>query len=177
MDELRVHMMVEYKINANEDYVVETWKRHFMCSKTRTPVLMLKIALGLMLFLLIIFSLSLPDYLMTCLMTVLLILLIFGKTIDYWRMKKSVKKHPLLLKTHNLQLSEAGIASNHETGQGNTTWQAFEKAIRLDDGFLLYQGPKVFFWLPDIALTSGNLDDAKAWIQTRITQYNEVTTT
>ena len=50
-------------------------------------------------------------------------------------------------------------------------WSVCTSARRLADGFLLFQGPRRFNWLPFSAITEGSIEEAEELIRGNVSNY------
>jgi hypothetical protein len=86
-------------------------------------------------------------------------------------MKRSLKKSPWTGSRMNTTLSEDGMHITSDKSDVFLKWSAFTKALRFNDGFLLFQGPRVFNWLPKSALTEGSEQDVDSLLKENIKNY------
>ena len=63
-------------------------------------------------------------------------------------------------------LSNDGIRATGEHGQHDWAWATYPSSVRFTDGLLLMR-PGVIRWLPDAALTDGNIQDAIDLVATK----------
>lgn len=97
-----------------------------------------------------------------------ILLLVQGSRIDYFFLKRRLKKSPFYRDDIQVELSDSGVCVSSARSQTALQWSAFTKARRLSDGFLVFVGPTVFFWWPDAALTAGALDEVKRLLEAKI---------
>jgi hypothetical protein len=89
-----------------------------------------------------------------------LLLLVLGPRIDYFFLKRQLKKSPFCGDEIRIEVSDEGVAVNTARSQTALQWSAFTKARRLNSGFLLFTGPTQFYWWPDAALVAYEGEDA-----------------
>jgi hypothetical protein len=78
-------------------------------------------------------------------------LLLLGRPIESWNMRRQFRRSPFHNDQIALTLSESGSHAVGLDSEVRIGWERFTKARRVKDGLLLYQGPGVFNWLPDAA--------------------------
>ena len=74
-----------------------------------------------------------------------------------WSIKRRFRKSPHRNDDTLITLASEGLHGVATKGHSTLAWAAFTKARRFPDGFLLFQGPDVFNWLPDDALIDGSI--------------------
>ena len=157
-------MNIAYEICGDENHHVEGFKRFRKTKSLRHLFTFIKL-LGLALFTLLIWVLlSKQAYLFALAILVLCLIIIFSYKIDHLVLKRNVRKSPYGNEKAVLTFSEEGLHSKSSKAEVKLSWDAFTKVKRVKDGFLLFQGPKYYNWLPD-----NNLKD-----QTQLDQIREL---
>jgi hypothetical protein len=104
-------------------------------------------------------------------LTVFLGMLFAGPRIDYWVMKRNLRKSPFYLREITATLDERGYSEVGELSTSMLTWAVFTKVFRVEDGFLLQYGPKAFHWLPDRTLVQGTVGEVEALLRSAVAEY------
>ena len=148
-----IHIMIEYHISADEEFYVEGFKR-FRASKKLRYVFTFVKTIGLLIFSFAIWALfSKQAYGLASSAIVFSLIIVFGHKIDQYILKRNVRKSPHVNEELVVSFSEEGFHAKSETTDMKLKWNAFTNLVRVEDGFLLFQGPKFYNWLPDKSLS------------------------
>jgi hypothetical protein len=149
--------VIEYEFVCDEAYWLEAYARHRQQRKTRYWFLPLKFICAVGLLALIALCVFAKVYFVAVLVGLIAVLLLASPKIDPWLTKRRMRKSPLFgLRTH-ITLSEAGFADSDEKSRTQLAWSVFRAVRRFPDGFMLFSGPWIFYWLPDKGLKSGTV--------------------
>jgi hypothetical protein len=99
--------------------------------------------------------------------------LLFRPWIQDWQTRSQFTKSPYRDENMVIVLSDEGFQGTGDVGRTALSWQAFTKAVRFSDGFLLLQGPGVFNWLPDTALSEGNVAEIELLLLKHVASYQK----
>ena len=70
------------------------------------------------------------------------------------------------------QLTDAGFHTQSQIQETRLQWSVFQKVVYFDDGYLLFQGPTVFNWLPCSAFFEGtNFTELESLLRSKIPQH------
>lgn len=163
--------MPAFEITFSESFLVEMFRRHRRSRKLALYATLLKGFLGLCLIGLTVMCVLAKTYVGASVICVFLALLVFAYRIDELLLRQRFRKSPYHDERIRIQLSAGGFTANSTKSNVQLGWAAFTGARRLDDGFLLFQGPGVFNWLPINAITEGTADDAEELIRTNVPDY------
>ncbi|HEY2343942.1 MAG TPA: YcxB family protein [Chthoniobacteraceae bacterium] len=64
-----------------------------------------------------------------------------------------------------------GVTIQSDKSASQISWDAYTSAQRLKDGFLLFQGPHLFNWLPFAAIVEGSVEDAESLLRDNVADY------
>ena len=81
--------------------------------------------------------------------------------IDLWWMWRRLRRDPMVGRPVRMSLDEQGFQSSTEGASSNLSWKLFSRAVRFADGWILFRGPRLYFWLAD-ASASDETTVAKA---------------
>lgn len=160
-----------FEFTFSEAILIEMFRRYRRCQKLRRYAAFLKVVLGFFLIALIAVCVLAKTYLGASVIAVFFALLVFAQRLDEWMIGRRFRKSPYRDERLKIQLSPEGFAVRGTITSAQLTWAAFTGARRFADGFLLYQGPGVFNWLPFGAIVEGTVDEAEALIRAHISGY------
>lgn len=144
-------MKIEYHIINNESYYVEGFKRYRSSfSKVfRYSAIVIKV-LGLLLLSFGAWvSFNNADYLIGAVCIAAVLVIIFSTKIDHYILRRNIKKSPYRNDDLVLTFTGDGLHTKSEMIDMKLSWSAFTKVKAVKGGFLLFQGPKFYNWLPD----------------------------
>jgi hypothetical protein len=101
----------------------------------------------------------------------LIVLLLSGHCIDYWILKRRFRKSPYRNEHITITISDGGFHAIGGKSETKLTWEAFTKAAQFRDGFLLFQGPTLFNWLPVSGIVSGTPVEIDQLIRKHIKEH------
>jgi len=163
--------MVRYTLTVDEAFLVETLERNREYSAMRFGRYGVKVICLAGMTLIVALLIWVRAYWLAALMSAFVVLLLLGPRIDYWLAKRRLRKSPFYHQRVTVSLDQSGFQESTELSLGKMDWRAFTRAIRLRDGFLLFSGPKPSHWLPDSALSEGNVAEAQQLIQQKVASY------
>lgn len=99
--------------------------------------------------------------------------LLFLPRISDHRTRVQFRSSPYCNENITVVLSDEGFHATGEISRTSLTWQAYTRAVRFRDGFLLLQGPGVFNWLPDAALAEGKIGDIELLLRKHIANFSD----
>ena len=101
-------------------------------------------------------------------MLILLVLLIIVQWSRPFLVSRRWRKSPLLDKRTRLELSPVDVHVVDDLSEGRTQWAAFTRARRFADGWLLFFGADLAYWLPDACLVVGTAEEASRIIRIHV---------
>lgn len=163
--------MPVFEITFSEPFLIEMVRR-YRCSRALARyATLLKGGLGLCLIALILVCVLAKTYIGASVISVFLALLLFSRRFDEFIIARRFRKSPYRDERIRIQLSADGFTATGTKSNAQLSWAVFTKALRFDDGFLLFQGPGVFNWLPVRAITEGTAAGAEELIRTNVSDY------
>src|SRR5262245_26506461 len=173
-----MHMVVEYRIHADEEFYVtayERYRRQHWCYRWLRPASFLAL---LALVALISVSKGVPAeglYIGVFILLVLGAASIFSASLDRAVSRRRIRKIPTLNDDWIIRLSDDGMSSSGRRGEGRLDWSCFSTVRRFADGFLLFQGPQLFHWFPDGARTQPALpSEVDDLVRRHVPDYRDV---
>lgn len=172
--------MNEYCISYTEEYILSSVERYRRQRQVYPWFIAVKIicALGLALLIGIIAygvlawpGNSGPLIFIALALTVFFLLLVQGPRIDYFFLKRRLRRSPFYGDELKILVSREGIVVNTPRSQASLKWSVFTRARRLASGFLLFTEPTAFHWWPDSALAHGTLEEVTDLLRQNVVAY------
>ena len=95
---------------------------------------------------------------------------LFAPKLDKCLMANRLRKNPGFGSQVNFQFTQEGFRLSGKHGEGFLKWSAFSHAKILSDGILLFQGPRVFNWVPFSKIVEGSESELKNLVQAHVSQ-------
>ncbi|MEI7957814.1 MAG: YcxB family protein [Verrucomicrobiota bacterium] len=170
--------MVEFEFLFSDEFLVEMFRIYRRSRPWALWWLVLKVVLAVVLLglmvLLIAHCAFLPALGAIAVLGIFFAVLLFAQRIDEWLMVRRFRKSPFRNKRVHIHLSTEGFTSKWDTGETRLDWAVFTSARRFLDGFLLFQGPGVFNWLPFERITFGSITEVDELIRAKIQDFKSV---
>jgi hypothetical protein len=172
--------MNEYHITFDEQYVVDSLdcyrrQRHvypwfiavkFLCG------LGLAALLGIIVFGVITTTgNSAPLIVIGAVLCAFLFFLAMGPRLDYFFLKRRLKKSPFYGDQIRIEISDDGVVVKTERSVSALQWSAFTKAKRTNSGFLVFTEPTQFHWWPDAFLVAGEPRHVDKLLKRKVALY------
>jgi hypothetical protein len=97
-----------------------------------------------------------------------LFLLALGPRIDYWFMKRRLKKSPFYGNELLINVAESGVSLTTPGSKTELSWSVFTMAHYLSDGILVFLGPSQFEWWPNAALVVGHRGEVERVVRLHV---------
>jgi hypothetical protein len=165
-------MSVRYQLQANDAFFTVALQRHYSQHSLYRVFSVIR-AFGFIVFMLCSIAAAVAWELLLAVITLGMALFIpYSRKFDHFCRARIIRKSPHWNEVSMTEFSDEGLKTNSNKGNTDLTWQAFTRALRFSDGFLLYKGPNYFHWLPDSALVEGsNASDAEAILRENLTDF------
>jgi len=172
--------MIQYRIFVTEGHILASVEKYRRQQKIRPWVTALKAvcAIGLSILLsLVIYGASRvkgnggPLLLLGLVPLAFLWLLFQSHRLDYWFIKRRLRRSPFYEDEVRVGVSEAGVSVQTPRSEAVLQWPAFSRVLRLKDGFLVFTGPAVFDWWPDLALCEGSTSELESLFEQNVQGY------
>lgn len=150
---------------------LEAGLRRYYRQRSNFLSMALKIPVSVLLGVLAILMLVAGRYWFTAFFISLIFLLFFSRRIDYWIMKRRLKKSPFNNSRLQVSLTQEGFHAISDKSDVSLKWSAFTRAVRFRDGFLLLQGPSAFNWLPQSAMIEGSVEEVDRLLKEQTLNY------
>lgn len=168
--------MPTFEVTNSETFLIEMFRRYRHSRRSSRYIAILKVFLALCLVAVFaVFILS--TILFRAPVAIILIPMIFlwllrySHLIDEWLIIRRFRKSPFYNEHYQAVLSPDGFTATGNLSTVQYNWAVFTEAHRMEDGFLLLQGPRVFSWLPMSALVAGTPDEVDKLIRNNIANY------
>jgi hypothetical protein len=144
--------MIEASIHYSSDYLLEALNRYHQQGAVRFFFAAVKLA-GLVVFISQTVLLAQKGFYASALLAALMVLVFLNLYRGVcWLARWSFQNRPYYDQRLALQLTPEQFYGRSERWEIRLPWTAFQKAVHFRDGFLLFQSPKVFNWIPLAAL-------------------------
>ena len=163
--------MPTFEFTFSESFLVEMFRQYRRSRKLARYVTLFKVVLGLCLVGVIAVCLFARTFPGACVISLFLALLVFSPRIDEWLVTKRFRKSPYHNERVRIQLSPDGLLVQCTKSTSQLGWTVFTGARRFEEGFLLFQGPGAFNWLPVNSMTEGTLEQAEELIRANVSDY------
>jgi hypothetical protein len=161
-------LIAEYLIARKGDYIVEALERH----RAQDPSQRVFIAVAILfpgLFALSLWPFDTKDLVaIAAVCAAMFALPIVTYRIQYWALRRRFRNLPEGLGTFRVSVGPDGVFSRSASLEPQSgwsasaaPWSAYERAVPLPDGILLYRAAEGVQWLPDAALVEGSRDDVE----------------
>lgn len=168
-------MFAEYHFRFSEEHLLTSVLRYRQQLAWRRPFLGLKWVLASALFLLLLFAAYMGIPLLSGVFGAIIGVMLLGWPIDAWLMRRRFRKSPFRDENYQFVLSDDGAHVVSQNSDTRIAWAVFTKARQFSDGFLLFQGPGLFNWLPDsAAFTPACLAEAEQLIRAHVTDFRKL---
>ncbi len=174
MPSVQMDKMIKFYFKFDDQFVVDGFKRYGRQHAVRNTWYVSKIVLSLVFILLSLGSIYHGDYKLVIFFSIVIILMLYGHKIDYLLIKYHSRKSPHINEHVEITLNENGFQAISSKSETKTKWSAFTKAVAFNDGFLLFQGPRFFNWLPLNKISEGNVEKLSDLIRTNIKKYKTI---
>lgn len=164
--------MIKFKFKFDDQFLLDGFKRYRRQHVVRNSWLYSKILLSLVFSILALVSLYQGDYILVFILAVVTILMLQGHKIDYLLIKHRGHKSPHINDHVEITLSENGFQAFSPKTETKAEWSIFTKAVAFRDGFLLFQGPKIYNWLPLNKISEGSAEKLIDLIKNNIENYD-----
>ncbi len=166
--------MIKFNFEVDEKFLVDGFKRYRRQHAVRNIWFVLKIVLSILFLILSLFSIYHEDYILVFFFAVIIILMLYGHKIDYLLIKYRCRKSPRINEDVEITLSENRFCAVSSKTETKAKWSIFTKAVVFRDGFLLFQGPKVYNWLPLNKISEGTIEKLIDLLKNNIENYHVI---
>ena len=160
--------MIKLLIKYDEEFLVETLRRARSTKGIRrlrlgyqVGALLISISFGTVLFY------NGARFTGIALMSFGLIVL-FTSRIDEWTTRRNLRQSPYCNDEIAVTITDEGYQAKSSIQDVTFAWSVFTKAVQFNDGLLLFQGPRLFNWLPYSAIQEGTVEELEGFVRARI---------
>ncbi len=170
-------MSVRYQIHPNDAFLTDAFQRHHSQHSLYRVFAVIRI-IGIVVLMLCSLALVVAgEWSMAILTLGMASFIPLSRKFDHFCRARTIKKLPFWNEVSVTEFSDEGLKSNSSNGSSDLSWQAFTRVLRFPDGFLLYQGPSYFHWLPDSSLVEGfKAQDAEVFLRKHLADYQVIRT-
>lgn len=164
--------MIKLNFKFDEQFLIDGFKKYRQQHAIRNTWFVLKIILSILFVVLAITSAYHGDYKLIFFFAAVIIIMLYGHKIDYFVIKYRCRKSPHVNEYVEISLNENGLQAVSSKSETKAKWSIFTKAVVFRDGFLLFQGPGLFTWLPLNKISEGTVGELSGLIKDNINNYN-----
>ena len=97
-----------------------------------------------------------------------LVILVLSQWSQPWLATRRWRKSPVFGMQSRFTMNREGMRVTDPVSEGQIRWAAFTRARRFADGWLLFFGPSLAYWLPNAAVAAGTVLEADWLIRTYV---------
>lgn len=160
--------MIQYHFLFDEDFLVAAFRQYRKQRPSRHLLVTIK-GIGLLLTVgVAALCINHGKWEAALIFTAFALLILVGSRIDDWLIRRRFRKSPYQNEDMMITLSEKGFHAIGSKSNSALDWSAFTKARYFSNGVLLFQGPGVFNWLPDMALTGSSPESTRELVASHV---------
>lgn len=160
--------MVEFDILFSESFLIEAFKRYWRTRLWGRLWWGAKVVLGLLLIVATLLSFFFEVLPVSLIFGALGGVLLLSRPIDLWIFRRRFRKSPYKDDRFHFTFCSEGFLVKGGKSEVRADWVVFTSARRFHDGFLLFQGPGVFNWLPFEKIVAGSVAEFDQLIGVKI---------
>lgn len=141
---------ISYNLRFDSDFLTEATMRYRRQHGSRRLIIAVKTSAAFLLIALTVWLFVNKSYGVAAFFVPLIFLLAFGHHLDLWWVRRRFQKSPYANEDEDLrvEISDEGFQAKSPKQDTKLTWAVFTKVVHFQDGFLLFQGPHFFNWIP-----------------------------
>lgn len=143
-------------IKCASDYLIAAFQRYRRQHRARHVRLAIKFFAIALLLPVAVWNYLQAKYSDAALGAALSVVVFFAHHVDYWLVRRSLKQSPYRDEDVLIEFNDAGFHARSPKQDTQLQWAAFTMVAHFRDGFLLFQGPRVFNWIPISSLGSAS---------------------
>lgn len=166
--------MLQIRILSDEAYAIDSLSR-FRRQRHRRKRIVIPGLFGLLFILPItVLLFRWREYGMAIPLTGFFFVVIFSGAWESWTLRRKIRNSPFNNDELTFTLTEDAFGIASDRGEANLNWTAFTEVMHFDDGFLLFQGPLNFNWLPLSAFTQGTAKEMDNLLRQKISKHRSI---
>lgn len=99
---------------------------------------------------------------------------ILSGPLDQWLVRRAMAQSPFKDDELTIEFNDEGFHARSSKQDVNLRWEVFTKVAHFRDGFLLFQGPKLFNWVPFSALKHAEVSELDALLHKHVDEHKIV---
>ena len=139
---------ISYNLKFDDRILTEMTMRYRRQHGSRRLILAVKVFAGLLLMAFAVLLIVNKSYAAAAFFVLLIFMLACGHHFDLWWMRRRFQKSPYANEDLRVDISDEGFQVKSPKQDTKLTWAVFTKVVHFQDGFLLFQGPHSFSWIP-----------------------------
>jgi uncharacterized protein YhhL (DUF1145 family) len=166
--------MIKYNFKIDDKFIIDGFKRYRRQHALRSTWLFSKIFLTIFFIILSVISIYHGDYNLLLFIAIVIAFMHFGHRIEYLIIRRRLRKTPHFNENIEIALSESGYHSFSSKAEARAKWSIFTKVVAFRDGLLLFQGPRLYHWLPTAKILEGAVENLVDLVKTNIENYSVI---
>ncbi len=166
--------MAEYKYKWNDDLVIGAIEKYRSQNASKPIRLIFKGVCYFAMLALLALCIYAGVWFIGIVPLIFIVLLALGPRLDYWLLKKRIRKSPFYDNSLVVKITDGGFECTSDKSKTSLSWAAFSKGRRFPDGFLLFSGVNELFWWADDALSSGTIEEVDILLKANLADYKNV---
>jgi hypothetical protein len=147
---------MRYRIHADEAYFEEAFARYHKQHWVRRFAAAVKWIGIVVLSASVVMAIAQQEWLGVVFIATIITLLLYSQRIDRIIRARQLRRSPFINEDVEILLADAGFEGTSPSTSLKLAWGAFTSAVRFPDGWLLFNGPRLFRWLPDSCSVAGS---------------------
>jgi hypothetical protein len=159
-------------IHFTSDFLVEAFQRYRRQHRGRSVILAIRLLAFPVLALVALALFWQGDIAEGLYFAAFIVFLFFAHHIDSWLIRRTFRKSPYRDDHLTIEFSEAGFHTHSPIQDTKLQWSVFTRVTHFRDGFLLFQGPKAFNWIPVSSLESATqVAELETLLRSRVQEH------
>ena len=166
--------MIEYKFKYTVSHFINGYRHYKKQIKYRFLLYVFYLSIMLLFSSIAVLSYYKDEIALVYFFGALTFIPFWGSLIENYILRRKLKKSPFYNNIVSVKINEEGLKNSDNHASLELAWSAITKAREFPDGYMLFTGPNVYYWLPDIALEVGEKDLLNKLIDKNIQDYKNV---
>jgi len=163
--------MIEYNFKLTTDHFLTGYKNYKKQIKCRSLLYIFYAVITVTFITIAVISYFKNETVLVYFFAILSLIPFYGSIIDKAIIKLKLKKSPFYHNDISIKISDEGLQNTDNYASLDLSWSAITKAREFSDGYMLFTGPSVYYWLPDVALNVGEKNKVGEIIKKKIKDY------
>jgi len=163
---------VSYTFDAN--YLIESHNRFKRQRNRRMRVIIPGALAGLCLTITSIFLIHSREIVMGIIPILFVSIAVIAMVYERWSLKRQIRKLPFKGDEIEVRVSDESFDLSSSLAKTSLKWGVFTKVVHFEDGILLFESPRAYFWMPYSGLRAGNIQQLEELLRKHIPEQKFV---